>query len=284
MKQKQKFIDFVRINIMKQIREGLADANRKLIEQEISHYEYNSSFLFMKEEEQTTVNKEELDSDKDHQSLVTPAGPSPLNINQNQTSVKTRKQSVDLETKPLFSQQFATLQEHIKFEGENLTDEEENLDLDKSEQLEPHQTNTFNAGTSNRTQTKNAVTEYNLNVNLEHLTNQQTSPKTEAIFQQFGDRESIDIRNLNNSESTRQLEQLMIQSLKMKKARHVNELMPTRRQAVEPFLAGNKKRSHERKSKSKKRSKSGNKMVAKLTKYGNAKASYKDRHTGYLPH
>lgn len=107
--------------------------------------------------------------------------------------------------------------------------------MDKSDQLEPHHTNTFNVSKSNNTQDKNAVTEYNLNINLESLTNQQMSPKTEAIFQNFGDNKSIDIRNMNNSESARQLEQLMMLSHHLKQNQNINENQITGRQHLQQF-------------------------------------------------
>lgn len=57
-----------------------------------------------------------------------------------------------------------------------------------------------------------SITEYNLNVNLDNLLpSVSMSPNAEAIFKNFPENEnrSIDIRDLTNSESQRQLEFMM---------------------------------------------------------------------------
>jgi len=65
-----------------------------------------------------------------------------------------------------------------------------------------------------------SITEYNFNVNLDNiLPSHEMSPNAEAIFKNFpdGENRSIDIRDLNNSESQKQLEFMMRQHLKKDK-------------------------------------------------------------------
>lgn len=256
LKSKQKFVMFVKSKILQKIKDKIAAGNQMMIDQEIQNYEANEIHMF---HDILLLDSKENTAHKKQESIHL----SEFGTGRNNNNDLMMGRQMSIEEKPLFSQQFADFRQNLSVGDENLTDEDENHEngpLNYNTQFEPRKSN-------------KDVKEYNLNINLDHiLPSAQISPQTEAIFRNFGDSKSIDIRNMNNSESQRQLEHLMIQSNRQHK-RQINELNTAAAHLKKKTGRSKSKGSKSpKKTKPKSNSKSRNEVVKSYKSYG-SKAS-----------